>query len=316
MPLTDQQLETVRALDWLFSPEHRRTGRSFAIAVALVRRAALHPRTDVRYGDLPFEVTRANWEHTVIGMTQALIAGDPMLSPHVTYHPEYFRLDLSVAVQDWWPPESFLANVEPPAQAFEEITQPIGRPPGEPNANGDIFDLSQDADLRERMLQRLTTAPGASFGSMTHSVDELVAHAQNMGLALTSEEAESLIRGPGGAERADQIRATAQALAARLATQEGQAAMQAAEDATRVRIEEERQRGRRTMRDLAASGGSYRQGRGRPRPMVMLPPEPPAHAENRAELSRQVQALRVRPTAPQPTRPNRYDLLVGDEAVE
>lgn len=208
VPLTDQQQEAVRALDWLLSTDQRRTGRSLTIAVALVRQATQNPNQEVHFGDLPFEINNRNGRGMTRRVVEALIASEHTLSPHVIYHQESFRLNISVGLQDWWPPERFISqwwgeNAPPP---LREVTSPITGTPGEPNANGDILDLSPDIDLMSRRLS-----------------------------------------------------------------------------------------------DLWAD---------------MSPPEPPAHAENRAELSRQVRALRSRTTQPQPTRPNRYDLLVRDEAVE
>jgi hypothetical protein len=43
MPLNSQQLDALSALEWLLDPDNRRSGRTLAIAVALVRVAGRHP---------------------------------------------------------------------------------------------------------------------------------------------------------------------------------------------------------------------------------------------------------------------------------
>lgn len=106
--------------------DSRRTGRSLAIATALVRRAARDPGQTVRYGDLPFEVPRGNWQQTVVPYVQSLIASDPELSPHVTYHREYFRLDLNRPITDWWPPESYMGQWWPPGGLQEHLLRADG----------------------------------------------------------------------------------------------------------------------------------------------------------------------------------------------
>lgn len=53
MPLTDDQLRAILALDWLMDPSdnHRRSGRSLAVAIVLIRHALHYPELDIHYMD-------------------------------------------------------------------------------------------------------------------------------------------------------------------------------------------------------------------------------------------------------------------------
>ena len=53
MKLHKKQLEALPVVDWLFSQQwsDRSTGRSTCIAIALIRQAAAHPGTAIKYVD-------------------------------------------------------------------------------------------------------------------------------------------------------------------------------------------------------------------------------------------------------------------------
>jgi len=115
VPLNARQRQALPVLDWLLSSDEadRRSGRSWLMAVALVRRAA-READSFRYWNfqdhLP-EIPRSQQFAVIAPLVQQLIASDRRLSPHATYRRDGFRLQLPEPI-DWLPPEPFLVEAD------------------------------------------------------------------------------------------------------------------------------------------------------------------------------------------------------------
>jgi hypothetical protein len=144
MPLTQQQREAVRALDWILEPdEHRRTGRSFSQAVALVRVAARYPGTRFGCQDHASSLVRGplgaqNTNRILLGYIRGLIERDDVLEAHAHYAStvsgrESFWFDAAMSpILDWWPELeiSLPPTLEEHAveRLFTDVTTPMPKP--------------------------------------------------------------------------------------------------------------------------------------------------------------------------------------------
>lgn len=82
VPLTEMQQQAVAVLDWLLEDDDgRQTGRTMAIAVALIRKAMRYPGTTVHFFDHHRMTERlSRLSRVVVGpMIQYLIVNDPSL---------------------------------------------------------------------------------------------------------------------------------------------------------------------------------------------------------------------------------------------
>ena len=107
MPLTNTQLQALCVLDWLFNQnEHRATGRTHVIAIALVRIALQHPGQRVHYLDHNNSPQRRR-QH-IQEVIEELVATDPILATFEwDWQQDHFRLRTpgvtDVIPFDWLP---------------------------------------------------------------------------------------------------------------------------------------------------------------------------------------------------------------------
>ena len=107
MPLTTNQIEAIRTLDWLLDETevHRREGRSVAIAVALIRQALRYPHRSIAYLDHIATIPRRRQANLMEDLVRGIIARDPRLQNlSWEFHPMTFSVRLAEPF-DWWPPE-------------------------------------------------------------------------------------------------------------------------------------------------------------------------------------------------------------------
>lgn len=102
MPLTERQHDALDVLDWLFDPEARRQGRSYILAVALIRAAAIHPNVDVPVLDHHPTLFYAD---RILDLICHLARADYRLRDHLIVHSRgpSIRLTLAEPVIDWLP---------------------------------------------------------------------------------------------------------------------------------------------------------------------------------------------------------------------
>lgn len=79
MPLTPDQMDALRALDWLFDGE-RREGRTTVIAVALIRLALQYPGREVVYLDHYLWGSHETMVHLMSDQLRSMVLTDPELS--------------------------------------------------------------------------------------------------------------------------------------------------------------------------------------------------------------------------------------------
>lgn len=105
MPLTLRpwQWAAIPYLEWLFDDAARRSGRSTAIAVALIRLACRYPRTSVRYCDHVFG--RDAQQHVRL-IVQELIQEDPLLRDAFDGTRSSFVLNLPRGIPNWVPTQA------------------------------------------------------------------------------------------------------------------------------------------------------------------------------------------------------------------
>ncbi len=137
MPLTDQQRDAVQALDWLYSPGGRRTGRTFAQAVALIRMAARFPGQKVTLVDhaQTLGAQRHITEHTR-DIVERLVQADPEISTHFQVREMSFWFSPEMPrIEDWWPDQEInLPNGVVEAELenlFQQVSE-SNNPPAEP----------------------------------------------------------------------------------------------------------------------------------------------------------------------------------------
>jgi len=114
------QFDRVRVIEWFLStePEARRTGRSYTVAVALIRIAARTLR-QVRFVD--HVTNRRSVVHIEVLVSQ-LVNDDPRLQHRYSrgQHNSYFVLNLLAPIDDWLPyngledPSSVGNDLKPP----------------------------------------------------------------------------------------------------------------------------------------------------------------------------------------------------------
>lgn len=111
MPLNPEQEDALPVLDWLFSEDDRdrRTGRSWIIAVALIRQAARNPGQFIQARDHVPTGQAAQYVHFVI---ETLINEDDLLRAHREIQATRFRLMLPEPIQNWRPVGSHLTQAE------------------------------------------------------------------------------------------------------------------------------------------------------------------------------------------------------------
>lgn len=139
MPLTSQQHETVLALEWLFNPENRGAGRTFAQAVALIRIAAQRPGQRLNCLDhAGVSVDQFRVNQFLLDNIRALVFEDEHLQRYfeVSQHRAsfWFRDDME-PLMDWWPHlevplppmvaehavESLFKSIVPPPAVITEV---------------------------------------------------------------------------------------------------------------------------------------------------------------------------------------------------
>src|ERR1700733_5810713 len=114
MPITElrpEQREALPALEWLLDPSIRRTGKSFAIALAIVRIACKHPGTRIDIFDhVPLNAMR----NLVLSYVSDLAGSDDQLRRHVNLTNRGIVISLPEPL-DWWPPDfGFAMSVPTP----------------------------------------------------------------------------------------------------------------------------------------------------------------------------------------------------------
>jgi len=151
MPLTANQIDTVRALDWLLDPEgSRRTGRTFAMAIALIRQALQHPGHDIYYMDHVGGLPQRDMMHLCRNTIERWTHQDPFLR-HLswTFRQRSFRVTpttIPLPPEGWWPDESVL---EPTLENLLQAQEADERRRDTPLARA----LAQERELDERLRQ-------------------------------------------------------------------------------------------------------------------------------------------------------------------
>jgi hypothetical protein len=106
MALSKLQKRAVLALDWLYSPDNRREGRSYAQAVAMIRIAARNPGLWVEIND--HASTEVADRHALEGVLH-LIHNDPYLRRWCERLPAQrrsFRFSSQMQpIESWYPQE-------------------------------------------------------------------------------------------------------------------------------------------------------------------------------------------------------------------
>jgi hypothetical protein len=161
MPLTANQIDTVRALDWLLDPEgQRRTGRTFALAIALIRQALRYPGRDIYYMDHVGGLAQRDMMHLCRNTIEAFTHRDPFLR-HVgwTFRQRAFRATLPTETlvtsatipmppEGWWPDERAMEPTLANLLQDQEGDALVAEPPGSLRAA-----LAQERELDEQLKQ-------------------------------------------------------------------------------------------------------------------------------------------------------------------
>jgi len=101
--LNQRQQDAIATLDWLFdeSPDARRTGRTFVLAVSCIRRAARSPGSWVYVVDHYHTYDPAS---LLLDEVRRLVASDTYLIGSLeTRRPAQFRLNIPELVENWVP---------------------------------------------------------------------------------------------------------------------------------------------------------------------------------------------------------------------
>lgn len=316
MPLSDRQQQAVHVLDWLLDPEERRTGRSFALAVALIRCALRYPGQEVHYGDLPFDVPRSSWRQTVIGYIQRLVASDPAISPHVTYSTAGFRFSLPAPITDWQPPQRGFPADEPPSGSIEgqmELVRGLVEERMREGLNRSVWEDANPPAASVVQEQLETLASDLRQATINATMQVVEQHGLQISEEAVTRVVEQAARPPGDDDLAS-IEHVATVLAQRLQTPEGQEAMQRAADETRERTRQLRQAEMQARMQRLNRNHDPRLRRGPARPHIMLPP-PTTHrmGEVGTMSTREATMAEVTRVQPQPPpRLNRYEMLSED----
>jgi hypothetical protein len=104
MPLTQDQLEMMNVLEWLFSNNSRRTGRTTALAVAAIRQACRNPGQQI----ILFDHASGNMtdmRRIMRNLIESFVNTDGRLRPFLQIRNSMFQLNLPEPIQDWVPPE-------------------------------------------------------------------------------------------------------------------------------------------------------------------------------------------------------------------
>jgi hypothetical protein len=136
MPLSNQQQHAVEVLDWLLSEDdvNRRTGRTVAMAVALIRQAVRHPGRFIRYMDHVPGLPIARQTDIVRNIVQRIIHHDRTVSRLAwTYRDRDFRMEADrPALPNWWPDQGALPEGPPPLGIPREVPRPGELPAAPP----------------------------------------------------------------------------------------------------------------------------------------------------------------------------------------
>lgn len=130
VPLSETQEAAIATLDWLYSAdeEDRRTGRTFSIAIALIRRAARYPGTRVSYMT-DHQSARISSSGYMRSAIEYLVREDPQLNVYQRFQQYDFSLNLPTAIENWRPWEwssrpPCVVACEGPLDWNEELDQP------------------------------------------------------------------------------------------------------------------------------------------------------------------------------------------------
>lgn len=79
MPLTEQQVMTLQAIDWLFDDQYRQQGRTTVWAIGIIRAAIRQPRHDVEIETIIYPEQRAR-QH-LVNVVRDMCMSDDVLRP-------------------------------------------------------------------------------------------------------------------------------------------------------------------------------------------------------------------------------------------
>jgi len=129
MPLREQQLRAIETLDWLLSHDEddRGSGRTYVMAVALIRQAARFPRTRVDFVD---HIGGRRMQLHIGQLVGGLVASDPYLHRFSEMRQGSFALNLPRPVDNWLPERTPLQQALNRAST-EEIVQAVSQVFGE-----------------------------------------------------------------------------------------------------------------------------------------------------------------------------------------
>lgn len=172
MPLTPRQLNAVRSLDWLLdsSDQQRQTGRSFTLAIALIRQALRYPGRDIYYTDHVPQIPHRDQIRLSHDIVQDLTERDPFLRlVGWTFRQRSFlavlpeetivaSASIPFPIDDWWPHESVLestlANL---AEAGEVATRLQGHTP-----IAEVLEQERELDAQLAKVQYVPDVPRPS----------------------------------------------------------------------------------------------------------------------------------------------------------
>jgi hypothetical protein len=110
MPLTDQQLLSLDALEWLFSTTARRSGRTTVLAIAAIRWACRNPGQQVFLFDHVGDTNHLR--RNLAQIIRRLVESDDRLRRHLEMRrEEMFWLDLAWPIEDWLPQEDMFSGI-------------------------------------------------------------------------------------------------------------------------------------------------------------------------------------------------------------
>lgn len=155
MPLSELQVSSLSALEWLFDvgEEYRRTGRSFLLALALVRIGLRNPGRWVSYFDHTESmenVSRRRDEH-VRDLIVRLVRVSPFEGRFEMNGRISFRFNLHQP-QDWLPPESWFAQQGPEPLGPGEVNRIINRTMASPLTRAPLQGFTRIAVTPEKPI--------------------------------------------------------------------------------------------------------------------------------------------------------------------
>ena len=103
MPLSEEQRAAIDSLDWLLDEHPRRIGRSYAMAVALIRAALARPGRSLAYLDHLASGRHMHDTH-MRSRIEGIITADPLLAilPW-RFESAAFSVHNIEPIRDWWP---------------------------------------------------------------------------------------------------------------------------------------------------------------------------------------------------------------------